>query len=222
VTLAFLCLAASHCLFTPPTGWDVVSPDKLSGLTRVAFVGKKSGSLFQPTLNLSIEKVNVSLDEYIASVKKRQEAHPKRIWRDLGVFTTAAGPGRLTCLDMPSKWGELRLMQVILLKEETAYILTAAALKKDAPALLSVFQNAFHSLSLVPDLMSAIPDEKRRNMLKAWQKNPEKVSCHELQQLLLNEFGDLGAYWQLLAAKELTNEKPDSDRNLPSSCPAGR
>lgn len=67
-------------------------------------------------------------------------------WKDLGTIRTEAGDASLSQVDTKSKWGIERLMHVILEKNGTIYILTAAALKNDFPKFYKEFFNSMRSL----------------------------------------------------------------------------
>jgi hypothetical protein len=106
----------------------------------------------------------------------------------------------------------VRLLQLILLKNGHAYILTAAALKEDFPDYYKVFQTAFRSLTLTSDLMGTIPQLERRESLKekqeellltAQQDDFQEKKWLPFQEMVISSFADMGAYWQVLYLRDL-------------------
>lgn len=153
--LFFSSLQSTLCTFTPPDGWELVDPRVLPARTKKAFICKNRSS-FSPSINLTLEEeVQGTLENYLKCVKTHYEKDPNTRWRDLGNFQTLAGIARLTSIDTKNKNGEARLFQLILLKDQVAYILTAAASKKEFPELQKLFERAFCSLNLTDDLLES-------------------------------------------------------------------
>jgi hypothetical protein len=108
-----------------------------------------------------------------------------------------AGVGRLTEIRKPSPCGELAILQAILIKNGTAYILTAATLKQELASNQKEILTALRTLDLAPDLWSQVPDLKE-----------ELTACNEwkeYQKLIEQKTANLGAYWQYLALQEGKN-----------------
>jgi hypothetical protein len=137
----------SFCYFVPPKGWREAKPDQLSSHVRVGFVGKGKSS-FSPSLNLALEEVAISAEKYVEVVKKLHQADKKNAWRDLGKIQTRSGEAHLTAIDTKTEFGPVRLMQMILVKDGMAYVLTGAALKDEFSPLYKEFQGAFQSLTI--------------------------------------------------------------------------
>lgn len=198
-----------ECFFIPPAGWDFTDPTTLSAHVKIAFL-KKGKKELCPSINLAVEKTNVSLNEYLKAVKAIHEKNRKSQWRLLGKVRTAAGLAQLTEIDSSSEYGPLRILQLILIKQGYAYILTAAALKEEFSEYYRDFQSAFRSLTLTADLVSAIPQLDRRECLKKEQNTlleKHSVSDEEtfqkenwlpFQARIIDQFQDMGAYWQAL------------------------
>jgi hypothetical protein len=205
-----LCFSSETvCYFKPPPEWSLADPSLLSKRVKIAFLGKgKKG--FYPSINLTIEEVDVSLAEYVKAVKAIHERDPAKQWRNLGHFKTAAGEAVLTAIDTKNGWGPIRLLQLLFVKEKTAYILTACALKEDFPQFYQAFQPAFRSLTLTSDLIEEVNPPSRRDELK---KRIIKMhtATHEEQELfrkaILDDFCDMGSYWQLLLIGSLTQKQ---------------
>lgn len=147
--LLFFSLAcASSPSLVPPTHWEPVDKKLLAPSVKEGFF-TKSKKAFCPSLNLAIENsVLVSPEEYLRSVQKIQEEDPGRRWRKLGTLTTRAGSAFLTSIDMETPLGNVRLLQAILLREKTAYLLTGAALQEEFPLYQETFLDAFRSFTL--------------------------------------------------------------------------
>lgn len=195
-------------LFIPPEGWECVKPKNLPESIEIAFL-KKGLIRFSPSLNLSKEKVSVTFKEYLRSVKKLHERDLKVEWNDLGEFSCGAGKGNLADIRTPSAGGELRMLQAIIMKDGWAFILTGAAKREDFPAERGIFLKTMRSLTVVPDLFAAIPDEKKRRDLKKTYDSLNLCESEEERALrwkslpgLLSEYETLGMYWLFLALRE--------------------
>lgn len=210
--LAILISSSLFCdsiaFFTPPKDWECVKSKNLPEAIEIGFL-KKGPLSFRPSLNLAKEKVSVSLKEYLSSVRKLHEKELKVQWCDLGDFFCRAGKGRLAEIRSSSSGGELRMLQAIFLSDGWAYILTGAAKKEDFPLERGILLNALRSLSVVPDLFTAIPEEKRRTSLKE-QYDSLNLNLDDEEKDLrwknlaqtLSDYEDLGTYWLFLALKE--------------------
>lgn len=208
-----LFLLASICYFTPPAGWAAAQPKNLSPHVKIGFVSPKI-SVFRPSINLALEKVDLSLKDYLQAVKKIHLSQPHTQWRDLGAFKLAAGEGRLTEISSRSAYGDIKMLQAIYLSEQTAYILTAATLKKDYAAEQKDLLRSLQSMRLAPDLYAALSQENQKAQFQeffhslsgcpleersdAW-KNQKWIS---LQTLVQQHGSELGSYWQFLALQE--------------------
>lgn len=217
-----------ECFFVPPKGWDLVDPTTYSSRVKVAFI-KVGAKHFCPSINLAVEETEASIQDYLKAVKAIHERDRKNQWRALGKVRTTAGLAQLTEIDTVSDSGSVRMLQLILLKDKRAYILTASALKEDFSNLYKEFQSAFRSLTLTNDLFSAIPQHERKETLKtqqqevlaAWEKTLpslaeptapqenedfQKAQWLPFQKDILDQCQDMGAYWQLLVLRS-TQEK---------------
>jgi hypothetical protein len=220
-------LHASYCVFIPPQGWLVADPKHLAPSVEIGFIGKSQKG-FSPSLNLASEPVNVSLSEYVKIVKKLHESDRNTRWRELGKFSTGIGEGLLTEIDTLAEVGQLRLLQLITLKDGRAYVLTAGALKEEFSRFYGDFEKTFHSLALVSDLYNCIQNpalksklEEKINALKAgWQTVEKKATFEEafsdkkfqkqhwlpFQNFLTKDFTEMGAHWQILFLKNIHKE----------------
>ncbi len=183
----------------------------MSPHVQVGFVSPES-SEFRPSINLALETVNLPLKKYLKAVKQIHLSQPHTNWRDLGKFKFAAGEGRLTEISSRSAWGEIKMLQAIFIQEQTAYILTAAVLKKDYAKQQKTLLKALQSLTLAPDLYALLPQETQKEAFnnfflslssseeksEAWKKN----KWVDLQALVEKAGPEMGAHWQFLALQE--------------------
>jgi hypothetical protein len=213
----------SLCFFKPPQGWEIADPKDLSPRVKIAFL-TNTGKGFCPSINLTVEKTSVSLPDYLKAVRSIHEQNRNNQWRALGRVRTEAGLAQLTEIDTTTEWGPVRMLQLILLKDGHAYVLTAAALREEFSNYYKEFQAAFRSMTLSSDLLSNIPQLERREKLKRKQEyllasakkalttlaTPENLLEDPLfqkkhwlpfQKSILNNFGDMGAFWQILALR---------------------
>jgi len=131
--------------FVPPEGWKSVDAKLLSPNVKALVIGQ--AGTYPPSINLATENYSGTFKEYLKIVRSIGERKGTN-WRDLGAFKTNAGEGRLTQLDTKSEWGDTRMINLILLKDGTVYILTAAALKSDFAAYYQVFFDTLRSLQI--------------------------------------------------------------------------
>jgi hypothetical protein len=203
------------CYFHPPKGWEIAQ--SASPHVKMAFVKKDKKQGFCPSINLSIEEVGTSsLNDYLSDVKTIHEQNRNNRWRKLGKVRTAAGDAQLTEIDTVSQLGSVRMLQLIFLKDGRAHILTAAALKNDFCTHYREFQEAFRSLTITQDLLETIPQMQRKVDLKnqlesLLQARIELFSTEEFEKKhwpafenkILQEYEDMGLFWQTLVLKQL-------------------
>lgn len=231
--IAFFLIAATYsfadpfCFFTPPPGWEIADPKSLSSRVKIAFL-KNTGKGFCPSINLAVEETDVSLYDYLKAVRAIHEQDRGNQWRALGKVRTEAGLAQLTEIDASTEWGPIRLLQLILIKEGRAYVITAAALREEFSNFYKDFQSSFRSMTLSTDLLSNIPQLERRETLKLKEQKLLDAAQNALaksgetnllddtsfqkkywlpfQKSIVNNFGDMGAFWQVLLLRN-TQEK---------------
>lgn len=130
--------------FTPPLGWRLAEATQLPPSVKTLVVGKGRFE-FPPSLNLGMEIYPGTLKEYLKRVKEINDAKGYA-WKDLGKIRTEAGDASLSQVDTQTQWGEVKLMHVILKKDEIIYILTAAALKEEFSRFYKDFFNSMRSI----------------------------------------------------------------------------
>lgn len=213
---------SDHCYFIPPQGWDLADQSKLSPRVKICFIGKTSKNL-RPSVNLAIEKVDISLKTYVDIVKRDCANDPNTRWRDLGKYQTSLGEGRLTEREVKTEWGISRQIQLIVIKDHTAYILTAGADKEEFPRYYKDFEAVLRSLNTAEDLAASYPAEKRsalRELIGKLQADFKKTndpkiatedalddflkeSWEPFQQKVINDFTEMGPYWQILLLRDI-------------------
>src|SRR5207253_2333301 len=120
---------------------------------------------FRPSINYAVEETDVSLKEYIKSVKEIQMADSSSKWRDLGRFAMKGGTGRLTEMASQSAWGEIKILQAILVKDKKAHILTTAILKEDFPKYQKDLLAALQSLQFAENVWEPMIDKDKKGKI---------------------------------------------------------
>jgi hypothetical protein len=131
--------------FTPPSNWRNAEATALPDHVQLMVVGK-GNSEFPPSLSLATEHYSGTVKQYLKIIKELN-ASKGHEWKDLGSIKTEAGTASLSQTDSKSEWGNIRMMHVILKKNETIYILTAAALKDEFPKFYKDIFAALRSLN---------------------------------------------------------------------------
>lgn len=194
-------------IFDPPNGWECALPAKIAPCIQVGFIGKGS-TLLKPSINLAIEEVDVNLNQYLKAVKEIHLGEPGTNWRDLGKFTTRTGAGRLTEITTSSPLGEIRMLQMIVVKNNTAYILTGAAIKEDFLRFQETFIKSFQSLRLEKDLFSPLSETKKKEFERffssldsdTFDETKRAERWKDLEKMVLAVDG-LGDHWRFLMLK---------------------
>lgn len=134
--------ASSHeASFTIPKGWATVEKKHLDPHVEYLVVGT-SKTNFPPSINLSTEHFEGSLEDYLQIVKKISKEDGNK-FKKMGQIETHAGTASLSQTDMDTEFGKVRLIHAMLLQNDTMYILTASALAKEFVAYYPLF---FHTL----------------------------------------------------------------------------
>jgi hypothetical protein len=133
-------------IFTPPLGWSFADPKQLPKSVKIMVVGKGEYD-YPPSINLGTENFKGTLKDYLKIVKSLNDAQGSE-WKDLGKIRTAAGNASLSQVDMMTEWGKVRMMHVILVKSNMAYILTAASRKEEFSKFYKDFFASMRSLRI--------------------------------------------------------------------------
>lgn len=154
----------SSALFTPPKGWRFGDQKSLGQHVQIMVIGKGKNT-YPPSINLATEKFTGTLKDYLKIVKKINDSE-KIIWKDLGPIRTQAGNVNLSQIEMQTEWGQVKMMHAIIVRDQTAYIMTAAALKDEFPDYYKDFFSSIQSLRINKDLYETVKDSKERVKLK--------------------------------------------------------
>lgn len=133
--------------FVPPQGWLMAEPKELPPGVKIMFVGKGKG-VFPPSINLGTESYRGSLEQYIKTIEAINRSQGAR-WNALGSLSTPAGKGCLYQEESHTKWGEVRMIHLILYADGTIFILTAAAAKEEFATHYKSFLAAMSSLAFI-------------------------------------------------------------------------
>ena len=194
--------------FHPPKDWLISDPTHLPKEVKIAFI-QSERKMITPSINLTLEKVDVPIETYIQEVKKIHQTDRTTQCRELGILNTKSGNAHLLEISMKKEWGDIRILQSILIKDGFAHLLTALSLKKDFMKYHELFLSTFKSLTIAPDLYSSITEEEPRKVLK--EKIHSLRSLQEEEQLRsLLSFMDTslekeGKCWQILAIQYIKN-----------------
>jgi hypothetical protein len=151
-----------YAYFNPPQEWKVI--EHVDSLVKITFVGKPKKNC-NPLINLATEKVSISLKEYVSIVQKNCEADPNREWRDLGHFSTLAGQGRLIEIIRKTTGGDLSQLQLILVKNGSAYVITTSCAKEEFLGLSHLFYTTLKSFTVTSDLIQVIKKKEEKEKL---------------------------------------------------------
>jgi len=216
---SFVCAKEKISYFTPPENWQDADPKLLAPMVKMGYFGK-GNTEFHPSINIAIEKIDdTSLKEYVKVVKKIHTSNRTTTWRNLGKFQTQAGKAQLTEITTKNQMGIIKMLQLIIVHEDHAYILTAAARKEEFVTFRNSFIKAFRSLKLTDDLFNELKDEKRKEVLLSHlheikdlclneeaEENTKKKKLLLFHSHLVTEYKDMGAYWQYLVLKQLHDD----------------
>jgi hypothetical protein len=214
-----------YCYFIPPKGWDLADKSKMSPRVKICFLGKSSNTIL-PSVNLATEKVNVSLKAYIDIIKSDCEKDPNCSWRDLGKYNTPLGEGRLTEREMKIRGSVSRQVQLIVIKDNRAYVLTAAALKEEFSSHYKTFEAVLKSLTITDDLTASVISTEKKELLQKRianlqaeftaalntdvpleqtfeSKSFQKKCWQPFKEKIINDFTEMGAYWQILLLRDI-------------------
>jgi hypothetical protein len=214
------------CFFTPPPDWDFANPKILAPRVKIAFVGKTKQAL-APSVILAVESTKAALPEYLKAVENIYEKTRKTSWRHMGLINTYSGPAHLMQIDSETKYGPLRKLQLIFVKDGKAYVLTTSALKKEFPTYLAAFQKTLLSFTCTCDLYAPLSLELQTHLerlenalMKKWSSLSKKEKSFEevfnqvefqenywlpLQKKILEDSQGLGAYWQTVVLESIYN-----------------
>lgn len=130
--------------FTPPAEWRNAESTELPKHVHLMVVGKGANE-FPPSISIATEPYSGTLKQYLKRIKELNASKGFE-WKDLGNIKTEAGNASLSQADSKSQWGEIRMLHVIFKKNDTIYIVNAAALKNEFPKFYKEIFAALRSL----------------------------------------------------------------------------
>ena len=131
--------------FDPPKGWHFADMKKYPQSVKLVVVGKGK-TAFPPQLVLGTDNFKGTLQEYINKVAKPYNLSQNTDWKDLGTIRTECGEGHLSQSDVTTEYGTIRMMEVIVIKDDIAYILNASAAKEEFATFYPDFFKSMRSL----------------------------------------------------------------------------
>lgn len=219
IFLIFCCLCSyafsdTYYFFKPPKGWKVANPDLLSESVEVGFIGKSTFK-FKPSINLATEKVSLSLENYMKEVKKIYQNDRTTSYRDLGSLPTKAGQSRLLEITKKTKFGQVKMLQAILVKNNKAYVLTGAMESKGFIEMYNIFIKAFQSFTFTENLLSVIQNDEKKEKLEKTissfqaqeNKKDKQKQFNKLQKMITKNFNELGTHWQIAILRDIQTVK---------------
>lgn len=140
------CYAKEAFVELPQSFMQVERKHKKPSVLKNYLYKEKTG--FSPSFNICRETISVKEAEYIKAVKNNLLSHAEYTITELPKLKTKAGKAYFFQIDKKDKWGDVRLLQLILCKKNEVYVITSCALKKDYDKFEDTFIKAFKSFSL--------------------------------------------------------------------------
>jgi hypothetical protein len=162
-------LKAPYPIVTAPKNWTFIKEGFTSSHVQYALIDKNNCLQgICPSINISTENVQISLAQYIQEIKKLYSRERTNRFRDLGDYQLGNLRGHLIELDTKGKWGEARILQLICIDNDIAYIITATA-KADAFSLYAEsFEKIISSFILLSDPFDTVKDAKDKELLQKY------------------------------------------------------
>lgn len=133
---------------TAPKGWECIDDKKqLPAKVELVFIGTGKGQ-FTPSINLATENTEMTMQEYVKLAKQYHESQGETKCRSLGALDTKEGPAELLQIDRQTQWGPVRFIQASLIKQGTAYVITATCLQEDFNEFSSSFFKAIQTFTI--------------------------------------------------------------------------
>ncbi len=199
--------------FIPPNKWELVNPKLYPPFIEVSFV-KKEISTCRPTLNLAIQKTSLTLDEYTNEAKKIHIKERTATYRILDKIHLSQGPAYICQINKTTNSTDFEILQMIFVKDDYAYVLTAACRKEEMLKNYQTFMNVFTSFKIIDDLFSLVSDTQKKDeliiqfnkishSLKTSNEKENKKNIASFEKYLDKKFANLGKYFQILLIKKI-------------------
>jgi len=210
------CGWSAQLVFYPPTHWLPVDPNKLEKEVLVQYVSHGSNKIV-PSINLAKENIPNSAEEYLQAVCAMYDKDAHITYHSLGTIKTRSGKAHLLELNLQANKKELTLLQAILIKDKTAYVLTGAAAVQDFTRYRPLYITSIRSMQITDDLISITDPAKQDRLIskihlltdelkKCKAENKTKPLQQQLEafyEYLSEEFLEMGDYWRYLLIQEL-------------------
>lgn len=139
-----------HYALQAPKGWQCINDKKqLPSKVEMVFIGTGKGQ-FTPSINLATEKTEMTLKEYVDLSKQYHEGQGETTCRSLGTIETNMGSAHMLQIDRQTQWGTVRFLQASLIKNGSAFVITATCLLEDYNALSAQFIRSIQSFTINP------------------------------------------------------------------------
>ncbi|NGX35928.1 MAG: hypothetical protein K1000chlam1_00764 [Candidatus Anoxychlamydiales bacterium] len=215
-----LLIAETHPFFIAPKNWQVTNPKTYTKYIQIAFT-KNETAICRPSLNLSIQETDLTLDEYTKEAQKIHQKDPNTTYTILGNIDLSQGKAKLSQIDQKIYSTNYQLLQMIFIKDNVAYIMTASSKKDDMLKNHQTFLDTFSSFKITHDLFSLVSDKSKQEMLKqkynSFLTSSKNLSDKQLKKKLSsfekyldNNFQNLGKYFQVLLFKKAYKEIKES------------
>lgn len=192
-------------IFVPPKDWLATDPARLPPSVKAMVIGKSEHG-YPPSINIGLEPFEGSLKSYLKNVKLINESQ-NAIWKDLGQITTECGQASLSSVDMPTEWGDVRLLHAITIRYGTAYIMTCASLKEEFSKNYKDFLAAMRSMKINRDVYEMVGHPELRakllNQIQHLKKEHAQLPPEEFHkqweaflEKLDTDFSQMGSRWR--------------------------
>ncbi len=139
---------AEELSIDPPSGWECIQDaTQLPKTVRLVYIGAEKGT-FTPSINIAAEETTMHIEEYVILAKSYHESEGDTRCSRMGTLETNEGTAHLLQIERPSQWGIIRFIQAILIKNGTAYLITATCLQNEFNSFSSKFFNSIRSFTV--------------------------------------------------------------------------
>ncbi len=136
----------TDCVVFPDT-WKALPAKDFSSHMKV-FIEGNGGNYYPPAIKVTMEKTNLSVNDYLLSAKKLVESSGDSSYRPMGKLQTFSGEASLVLMESTTNWGDVRSMQGVLVKNGMAYIITVSAIKEEFEDFYTTFFEAIRSFNI--------------------------------------------------------------------------
>ena len=205
--------------FIPPKNWVILNPKIYTKYIKVIFA-KNEKTICRPTIILSMQETDLSLDDYTNKAKKEHEIDPNITYKILGPLDLLNGKAILSEVCKTVNTIDYKILQLILIKDCIAYVLTAASKKEDIVDNYKIFTDSFKTFELLDDLFSKVSIKTKKNLLESKYKSliasskklDEKQNTKNLvsfEKYLDKNYQNEGKYFTMLVVEKAFKEIKD-------------